>query len=76
VPLSRGGALTFEGQDLAILLRSPLLLIGCITVALAGCLIKGPRSSSKIECTEPIGGELEEVGMAGSDQAIGVTYGG
>lgn len=40
--IESGGALTFEGQDLAILLRSPLLLIGCITVALAGCLIKEP----------------------------------
>ena len=74
--IESGGALTFEGQDLAFLLRSPLLLIFCIMIALAGCLIKDPWSSSRTECIEPIVGGLEKVDMAGSDQAIGVTYGG
>lgn len=34
--IESGGALTFEGQDLAFLLRSPLLLIFCTMIALAG----------------------------------------
>lgn len=40
--MKSGGALTFEGQDLAFLLRSPLLLIGYMIIALACCLCKGP----------------------------------